>query len=206
MRRRSHARAGMTLIELVVALTITGLVMASGYAAFSTMADRRAAATRSMDEVERAAAVRSTLAEWLTSSELTIEDDDVVFRGLDGVHDGLPDDELWFRTNAATGISSGSSKVRLFIERNDSTPERGLVASVEFGPTRARRLVELETRATSLDVRYLSGLHGTRDWGTSWVSTTVLPLAVDVRLGGGPSDSLPPLLRLPLLVALEGAR
>jgi hypothetical protein len=196
----------MTLIELVVALTITGLVMTSGYAAFSTMADRRAAAIRSMDEVESAAAVRSTLAEWLTGTELTIEDDDVVFRGLDGVRDGLPDDELSFRTNATTGTGRASSKIRLFIERNDSTPERGLVASVEIEPTRTRRLIELEPSVTSLEIRYLSGLHGTRDWGTSWVSTTVLPLGVEVRLGGGPSDSLLPLLRLPLLVALERAR
>ena len=196
----------MTLIELVVALTITGLVMTSGYAAFSTMVDRRAAATRSMNEVERAAALRSTLAEWLAGAELTIEDDDVLFRGLDGVDDGLPDDELSFRTNAATGVASGASRVRLYIERNDSTPERGLVASVESEPSRVRRLVELDPEVTSLDIRYLSGLHGTRDWATSWVSATMLPLGVELRLGGQPSDSLPALLRLPLVVAVEGAK
>lgn len=206
MMRRCRTRRGMTLIELVVALTITGLVMTSGYAAFSTMAERRTQATRTMNEVQRAAALRSTLAEWLAAAELTIEDDDVMFRGLDGVRDGRPDDEFSFRANAPSGGSIRSSKIRLFIERNDSTPEQGLVASIEGEPARSRRLVELDSRVTSLDVRYLSSVHGTQDWGTSWVSTTVLPLGVEVTLGADVADSLPPLLRLPILVALQGAK
>ena len=206
-RRRSPRRSGMTLVELVVALAISGLVMTSGYAAFSTMADRRATATTVIDDVARAAAIRATLAAWVTGAELTIEDDAVLFRGLDGVRNGLPDDELTLRTNATAAANARAGTIRLYVDRNDSTPERGLVAELSSGLSGSpRKLVELDGVVTTLDVRYLSGLHGARDWSTSWVSTTVLPLGVEIRLTSAPTDSLAPLLRLPLLVALEGAR
>lgn len=206
MTTRRRVRYGMTLIELIVALTITGLIMTTGYAALSTLADRRRSASQSMNELERVAAVRATLSGWLAGAELTIEDDDVVFRGLDGTHEDSPDDELLFRTNARTSASVGSSSVRLFIERNDSTPQRGLVASIDVGRNGGRRLIELEPNATALDIRYLSGINGVPEWSSSWVSATVLPLGLELRLSSKSGDSLPPLLRLPLRVVLEAAR
>jgi type II secretion system protein J len=203
---RRASRRGMTLIELVVALAITGMVMASGYAALSTMVDRRESANRAMDEVVRASNTRAALASWITGAELTIEEDAMYFRGLDGTREGVADDELTFRTNAATPAGLAASTVRLYVDHNDSTPERGLVASVSTERGDKSRVIELEPLVTSLDIRYLSGLYDTRQWSASWVSATVLPLAVDIRLAGSRGDSLPSLSRLPLVVAFQGAR
>jgi hypothetical protein len=44
---------------------------------------------------------------------------------------------------------------------------------------------------------------GDRGWLPSWVSSTIIPSGVEIRLAG---DSLPPLLRLPLMVAIGGVQ
>ena len=89
--------------------------------------------------------------------------------------------------------------------RDEKTPERGLVA--EVGPAREskRERVELVPGASALQVTYLSALSRDPVWLPSWISTTVLPRAVELRVGGAP-DSIPPLLRLPILVTLAEAR
>src|SRR4051812_16171812 len=101
MNRRPRARAGMTLIELIVALTITGLALGSGYSVYATLADRRVLADHQADVIARAVAIRSTLASWIAGARLTVEEDDIVFRSV-SVHrslDGnLPDDDLTFFT------------------------------------------------------------------------------------------------------------
>jgi hypothetical protein len=57
-----------------------------------------------------------------------------------------------------------------------------------------------------LDVHYLSGVLGARRWLPSWVSTSVLPVGVEVRLVPPPGESLHPTLALPLRVHLEAGR
>jgi hypothetical protein len=39
------------------------------------------------------------------------------------------------------------------------------------------------------------------EWLPSWISNTILPAAVEVRLLPAANDSLPPLLAMPLVVA-----
>jgi hypothetical protein len=40
----------------------------------------------------------------------------------------------------------------------------------------------------------------------SWISSTVLPLAVEARLTARQGDTLPPLLRLPIVAPLRNGR
>jgi hypothetical protein len=208
----------MTLLELVIALTITGLMLSAGYATFATLADRRAVAAERADDVARAAALRRTLAGWLASARLTIEEDEIAFRGLDGVRStnhetiaattaDLPDDDLTFLTTAPTPLGNGETLAHLYIDRTDQTPERGLVVELaEWRGTRRAR-VELDTTVAGLDVRYLSGVLGARQWLPSWVSTTVLPAGLELRLSAATTkDSLPPLLAVPITVAFGSGR
>ena len=127
------------------------------------------------------------------------------FRGLDGHHRGFPDDELVLRTNALTTATEAGSIVRLFIDRSHSTPARGLTAEVRRPGELVARYLELDRHVVSLDIRYLSGHLGVREWSTSWVSSTVLPLAAEVKLSATQPDSLAELLRLPILIPV-GAR
>ena len=76
-------RAGMTLLELVVALVVAGLALASGYQAYATISDRRLVAVTRSDQVTRAFNLRTMIANWLSNARLTVEEDDVIFRSID---------------------------------------------------------------------------------------------------------------------------
>src|SRR5262245_23485900 len=98
------ARRGMTLIELVVALAITALAVTSGFQAYATISDRRSTAVAHADSTASAFAVRETLASWLSNARLTIEEDEVVFRAVDGARRpavaGRSSADLLFLTSA----------------------------------------------------------------------------------------------------------
>jgi hypothetical protein len=100
----------------------------------------------------------------------------------------------------------GTTVVRLFIDLDDSTPVRGLVAELTELPTDEPRIVELVPEAGSLTLRYLLPIEGTvGEWIDGWISNR-LPQAIQLVLGPNQHDSLPPLLRYPLLVPLEATR
>src|SRR5262245_21680223 len=119
------SRAGMTLLEVVVGLTVTGLTLAAGYGALGTIVDRRVRADSAMSSIVRAAAIRRTLAAWLDGARIAADEPGPPFRGLDGVRDGLPDDELIFLTTGASPVSNGETVVRLHVDHDTVTPERG---------------------------------------------------------------------------------
>lgn len=195
----------MTLVELMVGLVITSLMLAGGYAALTSVVDHREHVTRSMDEAAHAASVRRSLAGWLGGAMLPPDGTGPEFRGLDGLDAGNDDDELAFLAGTSLGPEWDLSAVRLYLDRDPKTPERGLVAEVGSPHASARERVELVPGASGLEVRYLSALSRDPVWLPSWISTTVLPRAVELRVEGA-ADSVPPLLRLPVLVTLGEAR
>jgi len=200
------SRSGLTLIELVVALAITGLAMAAGYGAFGSLVDRRRHVEEASAAVAAATAERGMLISWLAGSHLTVEEGGPSFRGLDGVSGDSADDELTVLTTAPTPIGTGETMVRLYVDRDARTPERGLTAAfAEWRGTATERL-EIDARVTGLEIRYRSSLISCAAWLPSWISTTVLPAGVELTLTGDGLDTLPALLRLPLVVPLAGGR
>lgn len=206
MRRRAGAESGMTLMELLVGLVITGLVLALGYGALQAAVDHRARVAEATSEVEETVRVRRALTSWLGGARLSLELVGPDYRGVDDLHGAWDDDELRFLTEAPTFLGTSTTVVRLFVDRDDATPERGLVAELtEWRGTRSQR-IELVSGAKGLNIRYLSSISEEQIWNDSWVSTTVLPAAVELRLAWAAADSAPPLLRLPVLVPLGSAR
>jgi prepilin-type N-terminal cleavage/methylation domain-containing protein len=205
----------MTLIELMVGLVIMALIAGAGYGAVSTITDHRDSADTMLATRQREAALRSSIRGWLVGVHLPAGERGFALQGTDAVWQKLPDDELSFLTRAPTPLGGGEAIVRLYVDRDPRTPERGLTA--EFRPVESPAAVlrlELDQRVTGLDVRYLSGvlLGADREarswrWYPSWISTAALPAAARVTLSGaaGP-DSLPSLLVLPMLVAFGGGR
>jgi len=200
------SRRGMTLLELIVGLAITGVTAAVGYGVFASMVDHQARAEAEGDGVARAAAARRMVIQWLTGARLLVDEAGPPFQGLDGVYQDVPDDELTFLTEAAGPEAYGQTVIRLHIDRDSVTPEQGLTA--ELTPWRGARAerVEIEPRAAGLDVRYLTRMLGGAEWLPSWISSTVLPVGIEVTLLLVPGDSLPPLLRLPLVVPIGSGR
>ena len=199
-----RGRSGMTLIELMIGLALAGMALAAGVAAVGSVADHRRRAAEAAAEVEHAAAVRRRLVEWLAGARLAPEEGGPEFRGISGIRQGGADDELTFVTRTDAGPVQGHAQVRLYVDRDSVTPERGLVAAVtEWRGTTPEERLELVPGATGLTARYLSALSADPVWLPSWISSSVLPRAVELRVDG---DSVAPLLRLPLLVALGSER
>jgi hypothetical protein len=125
---------------------------------------------------------------------------------LDGEVYGIPTDELVFPTTASTPLGVGTTVVHLYIDDDRDTPEVGLVAALTELASDEPRLVELVPEAGSLELRFLLTIQGTvGEWVDGWISNQ-LPGAIELTLGPTPGDTLPPLLRYPLLVALEAIR
>lgn len=199
-------RSGLTLVELVVALVVTGAALSAGYGAFSSIVDNRTRVAEASDEVSRTSAIRTAMISWLEGARVTVEQGGPQFRGLDGVYQHLDDDELWFLTTSDTPLGRGESIVRLYVDRDHDTPEEGLTAVIaEWRGVNSMRIM-IDSTVQSLDVRYSSGLLGERQWLPSWISTTVLPKAVELTLRSATEASLPALLDLPILVPLRGGR
>lgn len=202
--RPQCAHAGMTLVELLVGLVLVGAALAIGYAAFTGVAEQRERAMRAMDETERAAFVRSSLIEWLEDVRLEADRNDPPFRGLDAVWGTEPDDQLFFLTTAPVFPGGRAAQVHLFIDRGGTARDRGLVAVLSEWRGRLSERFDLAPAATGLDIRYLFEF-GKRRWVPGWVSSSALPLGVELRITAQDRDSLPPLLRRPILVALGAA-
>ncbi|MGH7629401.1 MAG: hypothetical protein ACREOF_08415 [Gemmatimonadales bacterium] len=195
----------MTLLELVVGLTIAGAAVSAGYGALASIADQSERAAWAADGATAAAGKRRLLLRWIEGARLDVERAGPTFRGLDGVHDDSPDDELTFLTTAPTEASGGRTVVRLYVDRDTLTPERGLTAELSNWPRPEPTRIEIDRTVGGLDSRYFTRMLGAAEWLPSWISGTVLPLAVEIRLLPAPGDSLPRLLQPPLLVPLEPA-
>jgi prepilin-type N-terminal cleavage/methylation domain-containing protein len=184
----SRSRRGMTLLEVTVALAIAGTALVSGAAVLGFLADQ--SARPATHGIVSASAVRTTLRDWLAETRLATEGD-AEFRGRPGDprvstrRRDEPTDELTFVTMAPTEVSTTGTIVRLYVAHGDGPglPRHGLLA--ELTPWRrpgtpATRVLSHD--ASSLRVRYLSSLFGQRGWLDSWVSTSVLPAAVEIRI------------------------
>lgn len=200
------SRAGMTLLELVVGLTVAGLVLAAGYGAFSSIVDHSGRAAQAADAEARAAAMREALVSWLAGARLTVEEAGPPFRGLDGVYEDQPDDQLTFLTTGATPLGVRHTIVRLYVDRDEETPERGLTADFAEWRGPAAAQVEIEPRVTGLNLQYLTSIRPGTRWLPSWISSSVMPLGVEMTLTAASGDTLPPLLTHPIVVAFESAR
>lgn len=208
-RQPMRLRRGMTLIELIVALAITGLALGSGYSAYATLADRHMAESERADAIVRTAAIRGAMVSWLSGARLTIEEDDIAFRAISGVrrtpNGDAPDADLTFLTSSPTPVSANGTIVHLWVS-NDTSSERGLIAELAEWRGHHHLVLPLDSSIGGLEVAIRSSARGTDPWVPSWVSSTVLPAGLRLTLTPLPGDSLAPLLRLPITVSLENGR
>lgn len=192
---------GFTLVELMIALALAGLVALMAYAATSVTADSVRRAERRVDSVRRSAMIRREIYAWLSAAKLPRDTAGTEgFGAIDATNGAEPDDKLVFPTLRANPFNGTPATIRLFIDRDPATPERGFVAWLQ-GPGTAAERIEVAPEATGLSARFLFHLPGEGDrWFNGWNSRVRLPEAAQIQLYG---DSLPLLLRLPVTVPLE---
>ncbi|HEX9485060.1 MAG TPA: prepilin-type N-terminal cleavage/methylation domain-containing protein [Gemmatimonadaceae bacterium] len=215
------ARSGMTLLEVIVALTVAGAALAAGAAVLGFLTDQqdRSGAQR----IASANAVRAMVRAWASGTRLSTEGD-AEFRGVPRGHtfggtmstpvDEHVDDQLTFITSAPTDVAPSGTRVHIYMNHDDTMRVRGLVA--ELRPWRragAPMVVSLAPDATGFRAQYLSSLFSRRIWQDSWISTSVLPSAVELRIMFDTTASAAPtdraahaLLSVPMTIVLAGRR
>jgi prepilin-type N-terminal cleavage/methylation domain-containing protein len=195
--------AGFTLIEVLVALAVGAIVLTAGMAALATVHDRSEHARMANAEALEAAAVRSTLIDWLSSTQNVSQELGARFEGRSADESELVWDELTFPTRARTSLRVPMTVIRLFIDEDPATREQGLVAELvgRLGDEPVR--LELVPQAVGLRLRYLPYADPPVEWSPGWVGQPQLPRAVELTLFDLPEHPLPPLLRLPLRVVPE---
>jgi prepilin-type N-terminal cleavage/methylation domain-containing protein len=197
--------SGMTLLELMISLAVAGLMVAIGYGALGFALDHRQRMLAGVDELQEVARVRNALNLWLAGAYLTGESEGPLFQGLDRLEGSQYDDLVSFPTAATTPLGPVPTIARLYIDRDEQTLEQGLVMDLSEWPTGCSLRLELVPEAQGLNVRYLMNDEGERAWLQSWISGSTLPVGMALHILG-PTGSVPPLLELPFLISIQGAR
>lgn len=196
------ARKGVTVVELLFALTVVALVLSIGTGTVSLLTDGRSARP-DLATLERDLAVRRTLVDWLEDAHATMGG---TFQLVDGTRRGYHADVLLFTTTAPTPLGNAGTGVRLYVDDDRATPETGLTAELTSWPGGPTSRLQLDSTVVGFDVRCLTELLGGRRWVASWMSTTVMPRAVELTLRGAANAPPSPVLRMPIVVAIEGGR
>ena len=205
--------SGFTLLELLVALVVTGAAVAIGYAGLVSVSEASARSRASSQPVIAAATTRSALSAWLSSA--TLMEGTHPFRGMHRTNGPARSDELTTAVSNGGSLRLGPRRLRIWVDADPLTPERGLV--VELAPIGDDGLASTDTleiapSAAGLALRYLVLVEGKERWVDDWVSQSQLPRAVELRVLefararlGSVDDvpSLPPLLAIPMVVPVR---
>jgi prepilin-type N-terminal cleavage/methylation domain-containing protein len=217
-RPRLPARSGMTLMELMVALVILAMVATAGTATFESLIDHRRAVREANVTTERASALREMLRGWLAAGSVQIQRGGVPQLGRNSAtttttasaSTGMNNtattaaqgvgDELTFTTSAPSPAMQANVRIRLYIDGDPSTPEKGL--SIEYQPSTASPLQRrmLDSSVDSLMVEFLDTRTGR--WYESTQAATITPRAVRLTLLGAGGKQLPRLLQLPIVLPM----
>ena len=214
-------RNGMTLMELVVALVITGMMAVMGASTLASLIDHRRVILGSTGELERASALRDQIRTWMLAGTVQVTTGGAT-RGIaragaaaistptiaqpsaasgmtnTGVTSAVAaGDEVTFITTAPNPADAPSVRMRLFIDGDANTPETGL--TLEYQPSTATPLkrIQLEPSIGVLTVEFLD--QRTNKWVESTQSAAITPIAVRLTMGPYDGGRIPGILQLPLI-------
>jgi prepilin-type N-terminal cleavage/methylation domain-containing protein len=215
------ARRGMTLMELVVALAITGMMAAMGAATFSSIIDHRRIILSATGGLERASALRDQIRTWMLSgtvqvvtggasrgmgrtSTITANNANVSLASPSSFMTGngitaavAGGDEITFVTTAPNPANAPSVRMRLFIDADESTPETGLTLEYQPSTSTPLKRIQLEPTIGVLKVEFLD--QRTNQWFESNQGAAVTPIAVRLSMQPYDGGRLPGILQLPMI-------
>ena len=183
----NDAHSGFTLVELILAGTLTAMVVVSAVGilrvAMSSHRDRRDAA----GIYEAGCTALEIIRRDLLSVFLAPADDRTRFVGIDLEQEGMPSDQLvyvstGYDTVGSFGGESDLMEVHYYLDNDSATEERWLQrrtdATPDDDPFTGGDNSLLGPHVVALDFQYYDGL----DWWPSWESSEEIPLAVTVTL------------------------
>lgn len=212
-------RRGMTLMELIVGLVLTGMMATMGAAAFGSIIEHRRVIQSSTVDMERAAALRETLRLWLADGRVAIQQG-----GVPRINGGAGSatrtsassssgtaavsaaaasgDEITFTTSAPNPSMAPSVRIRLFIDADAGTPERGLTIEYQTSAALPLQRLQLDSTIGSMTVEFLDSR--TQRWFASSEAATISPSAFRIALFPPDGATLPAILQLPLIFRMAG--
>jgi prepilin-type N-terminal cleavage/methylation domain-containing protein len=214
-----RARRGMTLMELVIGLAITGMMTAAGAGAFESIISHRKVIRDAAVTTERAVALREMVRGWLSTGQVQIQQGGGP-RGLTrgaatAATPGMSStssvsaaqaagDEISFTTSAANPALLSIVRIRMFIDADNNTPENGL--TIEYQPNAQQPIVRKMIDST-IDTLYVEFLDDrTHRWFHSSEAATITPTAVRITMLPGEHHTAPPILTLPMIYPIANAR
>ena len=189
-------RAGMTLIEVTLALAIVSVVLTGGYVLYGTAQTVSMKVDGSLTLLAAESSQRSAIESWL---RYPVVRTGAGFHGFDQAWRGVDDDRLQLVVRSPRPGARGLWRLELLIDRDEVTPEEGLVAILTSAVDGRATRLEVVPAVGRLDVTFL-GTNGF--WLSSWGSQSVAPRAVRIDMGPRPGAELPPLLSQPWVVAI----
>ena len=186
-------RRGMTLIELIMALTIGSMVIAAVLAVFKSANSTQALGEHRADLLQ---CVRVSLDQMHRDLQLAVtrsDDEQFTFIGTDEGQEGLPMDSVEFTSVSGDPLSSllptgDLLRMQFYLDMDEATEPTGLVRSAlrlplpeEISPTEA----ELSARtycpwAVGLNFEYFDPTQ--QEWAEEWQERTDMPTAVRILL------------------------
>jgi hypothetical protein len=194
-------------MELSVAIAITGMMAAAGAATFSSIIDHRRVIRESTVSTERAAALRDMIRGWIAAGTISIQTGGLP-RGFSssaristpGMATGVTaaastGDELTITTTALTPSQSPSTRIRLFVDGDDNTPEHGLTIEYQGSNNSPLQRRELDSAIAGMTVEFLDNRTGR--WYAASQASAITPIAVRFSFAAAEGDSIPRILSLP---------
>lgn len=220
--RGMRARRGVTLMELIVALTVTALMAIVGTATFTSIIDNRHILRESTAPTETAAALRETIRQWLlpatiqmqaagaprggsASSVRTTLNNRVSSNGADGVTAAAASggDELTFTTTAPNPTNAPNARMRLFIDEDGQTPEMGLTLEYQVNQQSPLLRRQLDSTIVGITVEYLNQQNN--QWVAAANATGIRAKAVRLTLLPANGVTVQPLMSWPMTFIVAAA-
>ncbi len=217
-----RTRRGVTLMELIVALVVTGLMAAVGTATFGSIIDSKRIVRESTTDTERAAALREAIRQWILPATVQIQQGTTprgnnaaartaslnastkTANGAEGVTAAATNgDEIIFTTTAPNPANAPNARMRLFVDADPATPEHGLTLEYQVTLQSPLQRRELDSLVQSITVEFLDQRTG-RWFASSEASTLRNPKAIRISMTPRDNVKVPPLLQLPMVFLLNG--
>lgn len=215
--RLTRTRKGVTLMELIVALTVTAFMAAIGTATFTSIIDNRHILREATAATERSSALRETLRQWLVGAQVQVtrggvptgaQSRNVSTTNIRVTQNGaesvtaaaLTEEEIVFTTTAPNPTNAPNARMRIFVDEDDNTPEFGLTLEYQVNPQSPLQRRMLDSTVKSMAVEYLDRRTGR--WYPSKEAGTINAKAMRLTLVAAEGDSVPALMQVPLTMML----
>lgn len=200
---------GFTLIEVLLAIGILGIIFSMVYWTFSRTYDVIDSVQKEMDSYRSVRLILDNISREISSVYWREDSKDSQFIGEDLEDSGKPKDSLRFMSASNYGFSTGGNEsdmniIHYYLERGEDKDTYKLMGSEQTNilgiSDKVREVYELGESLTGFNLRYFNG----KDWIDSWNSDELktIPMAIEIKIitkdGGGREKAFLAITEIPM--------